>query len=188
MPRPTTDAEPNGRPADASSPADDDPRAELLRHLPAMWRLTRRFFRQHADREDALQDALLAAFRGLAGFERRSRLGTWLHRVTVNTCLMKLRADGRQVRRERAVRVTDDDTTADGPTPLDALQQGERAAAVAAAVEALADDFRTVLTLRLAGRDVAGCAAILGVSPDVVKVRCHRARAAVRKQLHHLAG
>lgn len=188
MPRPTTDTTPAGRPAGVNAPAEDDRRVELLRHLPAMWRLTGRYFRQQADREDALQDALLAAVRGLVGFEWRCRLGTWLHRLTVNACLMKVRGAGRRARRERAARATDHDSPAAGPTPMDALLQNERAVAVAAAVDALPEDYRTVLGLRLAGRDVAGCAAILGVSPDVVKVRCHRARAVVRKQLHHLAG
>lgn len=188
MTRPTTTTPATGGASEVRSPTEHDPRAEFLRHQPAMWRLTGRFFRQQADREDALQDALLAAVRGLAGFEGRCRMGTWLHRLTVNACLMKLRADGRRERREREARAADDDPPAAALTPIDALHQSELSDAVAAAAEGLAEDFRTVLELRQAGNSVAACAALLGISPDLVKVRCHRARAVLRQQLHHLAG
>lgn len=188
MTRPTVITPATAGASGVRSPAGRDPRAEFLRHQPAMWRLTGRFFRQHADREDALQDALLAAVRGLAGFERRSRMGTWLHRLTVNACLMKLRADGRRARRERVARAADDDPPAADLTPFDVLHQSELADAVAAAAGGLTEDFRTVLELRQAGNSVAACAALLGISPDLVKVRCHRARAVLRHQLHHLAG
>jgi DNA-directed RNA polymerase specialized sigma24 family protein len=43
------------------------------------------------DAEDALQDALLGAWRGLAGFEGRSSLRAWLYRITTNACLRLLR-------------------------------------------------------------------------------------------------
>jgi RNA polymerase sigma-70 factor (TIGR02960 family) len=48
------------------------------------------------DAEDALQETLLAAWRGLPGFDGRSSMRTWLHKIATNRCLNKLRADSRR--------------------------------------------------------------------------------------------
>jgi RNA polymerase sigma-70 factor (ECF subfamily) len=52
-----------------------------------------------ADADDLLQETLLAAWRGLAGFEQRSSLRTWLYRIATNRCLNALRDAGRRVPR-----------------------------------------------------------------------------------------
>ena len=57
--------------------------------------MARRFLRSEEDSADAVQDAFLAAFRALDDFAGHSTLGTWLHRILVNTCLMKLRVRSR---------------------------------------------------------------------------------------------
>src|SRR5919108_3220520 len=48
------------------------------------------------DAEDALQETLLAAWRGLRGFDGRSSIRTWLHKIATNRCLNKLRAESRR--------------------------------------------------------------------------------------------
>src|SRR5438309_3942846 len=53
-----------------------------------------------ADAEDALQDTLLAAWQGLAGFEGRASLRTWLYRIATNRCLNTLRSASRRPARE----------------------------------------------------------------------------------------
>src|ERR1700732_4399721 len=50
------------------------------------------------DAEDVLQETLLAAWRGLSGFEERSSLRTWLYRIATNRCLNALRASARRPR------------------------------------------------------------------------------------------
>ena len=70
--------------------------ALVRQHCGRMLAVARRFFRTEEDSADAVQDAFLAAFRSLDSFEGNSTLGTWLHRVVVNACLMKLRAQSRR--------------------------------------------------------------------------------------------
>jgi RNA polymerase sigma-70 factor (ECF subfamily) len=61
-------------------------------HAGAMMAVARRFLGDTDDAADAVQDAFVSAFKAISGFEGTSRLGTWLHRITVNACLMKLRS------------------------------------------------------------------------------------------------
>ena len=68
-----------------------------------MLAVARRFLRSAEDSADAVQEAFLSAFRSLDGFEGNSTLGTWLHRIVVNVCRMRLRARSRR----REVRIDD---------------------------------------------------------------------------------
>src|SRR5258708_11609095 len=52
------------------------------------------------DAEDMLQETLLAAWRGLSGYEGRASVRTWLYRIATNRCLNALRAAGRRARPE----------------------------------------------------------------------------------------
>jgi RNA polymerase sigma-70 factor (ECF subfamily) len=58
--------------------------------------VAKRFFTCEQDAHDALQDAFICVHRKADTFEENSRLSTWLHRVTVNACLMKLRSQRRR--------------------------------------------------------------------------------------------
>src|SRR5947209_16123945 len=69
--------------------------ALVRRHGGRMLAVARRFLRSAEDSADAVQDAFLAAFRSLDTFEGNASLGTWLHRIVVNTCLTKLRTRSR---------------------------------------------------------------------------------------------
>src|SRR5262245_17277162 len=63
----------------------------VLRFGPRMVSVARRFFRSDDDVNDAVQDAFISALGSLDRFEGKSGMATWLHRITVNACLMKLR-------------------------------------------------------------------------------------------------
>ena len=84
--------------------AGDESACEALvrQHSGRMLAVARRFLRTEEDSADAVQDAFLSAFRSLEGFQRNSALGTWLHRIVVNVCLMRLRtrSRGRELRIE----------------------------------------------------------------------------------------
>lgn len=61
-----------------------------------MLAVARRFTRNEEDARDCVQVAFLQAFQNISGFEQRSSLATWLHRIVVNAALMKLRSRERR--------------------------------------------------------------------------------------------
>jgi RNA polymerase sigma-70 factor (ECF subfamily) len=169
--------------------AGDEQAYEALvrQHGGRMLAVARRFLRTEEDSADAVQDAFLSAFRSLEGFERNSALGTWLHRIVVNVCLMRLRARSRS----REVRIDDllptFDETGHHSHPVrpwvdDALARLTRAetrAHVRACIDRLPDPYREVLVLRdIEELDTEQTAQQLGINPGAVKTRLHRARQA----------
>jgi RNA polymerase sigma-70 factor, ECF subfamily len=142
--------------------------------------------------QDVVQDAFLSAFRSIDGFQGGSRLSTWLHRIVVNTALMKLRSKRR--RPEESIedllpRFADDGHWADDPRPWDSsadvlLERHETRRIVRAAIERLPASHREVLLLRdVEELDTEETAAILGLTPAATRVRLHRARQALRTLL-----
>lgn len=161
-------------------------------HGEALLAVARRFFRNEDDARDALQDAFLAAFKALPRFEGGSKLSTWLHRIVVNACLMKLRSSRR--RRESSIEGLLPTFRPDGHRedvgpgwshePKDLLENGEARRLVREKLDQLPDDFRTVLLLRdIEELDTAATAAALEISEAAVKTRLHRARQALRTLL-----
>ena len=153
-------------------------------HRERMLAVARRFLPEEEDARDAVQEAFLAAHRKIRDFEGKSRVSTWLHRVVVNACLMKLRS-----RRRKPEQSLDDATAArlparDTRSALARLEAGEQVAAVHAAISSLPEAHRRVLQLRdIEERDTRETAKVLDISPVAVKTRLHRARAALRRRL-----
>ena len=155
----------------------------VARHTDRLWAVA---FRTLGDREeaaDALQDALLSAYRSAASYRGEARVTTWLHRVVVNACLDRVR--------RKAVRPTVPLPPAGAPdepaAPGDALADRETALDVHAALAALPADQRAALVLvDLQGLPVEEAGRVLGVPTGTVKSRCSRGRARLAVQLGHL--
>lgn len=177
--------------------AGDERACEALvrRHGGRMLAVARRFLRAEEDSADAVQDAFLSAFRSLDGFDGNSALGTWLHRIVVNVCLMRLRARSRS----REVCLDDllptFDATGHHSHPIRSwedqglarLTQAETRAQVRACIDQLPDSYREVLVLRdIEGLDTEQTARLLGVNTGAIKTRLHRARQALRALLEPL--
>jgi RNA polymerase sigma-70 factor (ECF subfamily) len=157
-----------------------------------MLAVARRFLSNEEDAREAVQDAYVSAFKAIASFEGSSKVTTWLHRITVNASLMKRRAKSRRPERsiEDLLPRFREDGHRDGvlpawpPVPESRLVTEELQAMVRAHIDALPDDYRTVLVLRdLEGLDTASTAEVLGISEAAVKTRLHRARQALRTLL-----
>lgn len=159
---------------------DEDAYEALFRaHSGAMMAVARRFFRDTDDAADAVQDAFVSAFKAIPAFGGNSRLGTWLHRITVNACLMKLR--GRKCSRLVPL---DESHAPVCRSEDDHLGRAEVAERVRACIDRLPPAYRTVIRLRdIEGVDTTEAADRLGTNEGVVKVRLHRARQALRALL-----
>lgn len=193
-------------PAPATAAAE--PEADLLARLragdeaafrdfvreqtPALLRVTRRLLRSEDEARDAVQDAFVAAFRGLPRFRGDSRLGTWIYRIAINAALAKLRAraGADEVSLDEWLPRFVDDGHATEPSaawPADAetgAEQAEVRARVRASIDRLPDTHRTVILLRdIEELSTDEAAEALGITPGAVKVRLHRARQALRTLL-----
>jgi RNA polymerase sigma-70 factor (ECF subfamily) len=169
---------------------DADAFETLVRaHSGRLLAVARRFLANEHDAQDALQDAFIRAFRAIGSFEERAQLHTWLHRIVVNSALMKLRE--RRRKPEESIEDLLPSFQADGHQTSDSrdwsdavLERKESARVVREAIARLPEQYRTVLMLRdIEERDTAETAALLGTSSNVVKVRLHRARQALRTLL-----
>lgn len=174
--------------------ADDGAAFEQLvrENGPRMLALARRLLRNEEDARDAVQEAFASAVRGLPGFAGHSKLSTWLSRITANCALMRLRS--RKRRHEISVedllpRWQPDGHPAELPLAWSdpgpqAAERVERQQLVRAAIDRLPETSRNVLLLRdIEGLDTADVAELLGVTPNAVKIRLHRARQALRQVL-----
>ena len=161
-------------------------------HGGQMMSVARRFLRCEEDVNDAIQEALICVFKNAGRFEGNSRLSTWLHRITVNACLMKLRSQ----RRRHEVKIEDllptfDDTGHRTSTlrpwndgPVEAASNSETRRQVRECIDQLPEDYRTVLLLRdIEQLDTDETAKLLDCSSACVKTRLHRARMALRELL-----
>src|SRR5712691_242386 len=80
---------------------DDDAFETLVRtRTPALLRTARRYLRSEEDARDAVQEAFVSLFKSIGKFEANAQLSTWLHRILVNCCLMKLRTRRRHPEEE----------------------------------------------------------------------------------------
>jgi len=158
-------------------------------HSGWMLAVARRYLRDRALAEDCVQEALISALTHIARFEGRSSLKAWLHRITVNAALMKLRSRRRQD--ERPVEEVLPQCDAEGlrreapwieAPRADALIESRQACAfVREHLARLPETHRRVLQLRdIDGLSTAQAAQELGISEGAAKVRLHRARAALK--------
>jgi RNA polymerase sigma-70 factor (ECF subfamily) len=174
---------------------DDDAFEELVRtYTPRLLGLARRIVGNEEDARDVLQDAFLSAFRSIERFQGDARLGTWLHRIVVNTALMKLRRRRRKPEEsiEPLLPAFQSDghfaetfsSWADGEAADVTLSRSETRELIRGLIEQLPESFRTVLLLRdIEGLDTEETARVLDTTPNAVKIRLHRARQALRTLL-----
>lgn len=168
---------------------DGDAFEELVRrHLPAMLAVARRLLKNDDDAEEAVQEALLSAFKSIERFREDARLTTWLHRIVTNAALMRLRkaSHGAEVSIDDLLPAFGDDGHALEPAepwPMraeDVLSNRELRAAVRACIDKLPETYRTVLVLRdIEEMSTADAADVLGITCVALKVRLHRARQAL---------
>lgn len=172
---------------------EDDAYRELMQDNGGrLLSVARRLVRNEEDARDCLQDAFLSAFRAIDRFEGQSKLATWLHRIVVNACLMRLRSKKRKPEDLVDPQLPELDgygfrvgPTEEMPVTADELlERDEVRRRVRTAIDGLPEGYRTVLVLRdIEEFDTAETADMLGLTRGAVKVRIHRARLALRSEI-----
>jgi RNA polymerase sigma-70 factor, ECF subfamily len=160
----------------------------FLRHRDRLWAVALRTASDPEDAADALQDAMISAFRRAADFRGESAVTTWMHRIVVNAAVDRLRR-----RPGRSFSVPDveagrDSRITDAPRMLPySVESAELRLDVDAALRKLPYQQRTALVLvDMLGYSVADVSEMLGVSVGTVKSRCARGRARLLPHLSHL--
>ncbi|MFI6344851.1 RNA polymerase sigma factor SigM [Streptomyces sp. NPDC050560] len=167
---------------------DGEAFGELVRrHRDRLWAVALRTLGDREEAADAVQDALVSAYRAAHTFRGQSAVTTWLHRITVNACLDRAR--------KAASRRT---SSVDDTERFDELIEPHEAASAPAerndlhrelfqALRTLTAEQRAALVLvDMQGYSVAEAAKVLGVAVGTVKSRCARGRARLLPLLTHL--
>jgi len=144
---------------------------------------------------DLTQDAMVKIILGLETYDGRSKLSTWMIRVTMNVCLSRLRSeklrrhasmDAMREASERGsepnLRLTTPFEQAREPTSSERIELDERRRILAEAMGRVAPEQRAILILRDArGLDYEQIAEVLDIAVGTVKSRLFRARTALRR-------
>jgi RNA polymerase sigma-70 factor (ECF subfamily) len=156
------------------------------RHRDRLWAVALRTVGDPEEAADALQDAMISAFRRAGDFRGDSAVTTWLHRIVVNACLDRLRRKAARPavsagdeQAFEALVAQDSDPARTTDTRLD----------INAALQVLPPQQRAaLLVVDMLGFSVADAAIILDTSQGTVKSRCARARARLLPHVAHLRG
>lgn len=175
------------------SPAQTAIPALIDLHGPKLYGLASRLCGNAADAEDMVQEVFLQAYRKWGTFRGESNPGTWLYAIAARACRARSRRKGGIDRRMPALSqlMPWNETTVAGLSapgreagPASAAMQHESALALRAAILTLPESFRVALVLKemleMSIEDVGGA---LGVKPETVKTRVHRARLLLRKAM-----
>lgn len=160
---------------------DPDAFTEIVRrYTDRLWAFAVRTLGDPHDASDALQDAMLSAFRAAPRWRGEAAVSTWLHKIVLHACLDRIRR-----RRHHRTHPLDDD--ADVPVPRDPMTTRITALAVEEALARLPLPQRTAVVLvDMEGMSIAEAAAVLGAKEGTVKSRAARGRYRLAVLLGHL--
>ena len=166
----------------------------VSQRLPQFRRVAMRWLRNPEDAEDAVQDAMLSAYKHIGAFSGRAQLSTWLTAIVINSVRMQMRRRPRcQVlsldhRPEEGKSGISEVLADPGPTPEQTLERSELLDLVAGMTRSLPDSQRVALRLHLrGGLSIREAAQTLGVPEGTVKAQLARGRAALTRRFHEAA-
>ncbi len=170
-------------------------RTIMKKHNQRLYRIARGVVRNDSEAEDIVQESYVRAYTNLASFRGDSTLATWLSRIVINEALGRLRKKRRQPEITTSGEQTLDAQIIHFPNsgnyvdPERNMAQRQILQIVERATDALPDVYRTVFIARvIEGLSIDETAELLGIRPETVKTRLHRARGLVRKQLDEQIG
>jgi RNA polymerase sigma-70 factor, ECF subfamily len=170
-------------------------RTIMQRHNRRLYRIARSILHNNTEAEDALQDAYVSAFTHLASYRGESTLATWLSRIVMNEALGRLRqrrptVDIAALESEKSeADIIQFPLSTPSDDPERTMAQRQILQLVEQATDNLPEVFRLVFVTRvIEGMSVEETSELLGIKPETVKTRLHRARQLVRDQLDEQIG
>ncbi len=165
-------------------------RAIMTRHNQRLYRLARTVLNDESEAEDTVQEAYLRAFAALPRFRGDASLSTWLTRIALNEALGRKRKRRPTVElsaieaAQQSAQIIRFPTMAMDADPESAAAQREIRALLETSIDALPEPFRVVFVMRdVEEIGVDETARLLGVKPETIKTRLHRARRLLRAAL-----
>ncbi|RQH13715.1 RNA polymerase sigma factor [Bradyrhizobium sp. RP6] len=159
-----------------------------------LYRLARGILRSDSEAEDVVQETYVRAFTHLDGFRGESGLSTWLSRIAINEALGRMRSAkphvelGAVPEEAIAAQIIKFPASSAGD-PEKTMAQREIQRVVERAIDELPDVFRMVFIARvMEGMNIEETADLLGVKPETVKTRLHRARTMLRENVEKEIG
>jgi RNA polymerase sigma-70 factor (ECF subfamily) len=163
----------------------------MRRYNQRLYRVARSILGNDAEAEDVMQDAYVRAYIHLSQFDGRAKFSTWLTRIAVHESLARLRLRRRLVGIDSFTETDEVNMTfaSDAPSPAQEALTETLRMVLEAAVNSLPEIYRSVFMLRdVEGMSTLETAESLDISEEVVKVRLHRARARLRKDIYSQTG
>ena len=164
----------------------------MQRHNRRLYRVARGVLNDAFEAEDVVQETYVRAFKALDGFRVDASLATWLTRIALNEALGRLRRQRPHIALEVLDSIKDGESMRVIPFPgANPESSPEQTAArheirqvLERAIGGLPEHFRTVFVMRdVEDINVEETAALLGLRPETVRTRLHRARAQLRRTL-----
>ena len=164
----------------------------MRRHNQRLYRVVRSILLSDTEAEDVVQDAYVRAYSHLGQFEQRSSFTTWLTRIAINEALARKREHQRLVEID-SLQESDEAKMkflkSSAPTPEEDALAGAVGVMLEGAVDSLPASYRSVFMLReIEGMSTAETAECLELSEEAVKVRLHRGRALLRREIYKRTG
>ena len=170
-------------------------RAIMQANNRRLYRLARGILRNDGEAEDVVQETYVRAFTHLEQFRGDSSLSTWLSRIAMNEALGRLRRQRPGVEwsslasRARRSRRSSSFPSSSADDPEKSMAQREIQQVVEHAIDELPEAFRLVFITRvIEGMNVEETAEMLGLKPETVKTRLHRARSMLRDNVERKIG
>lgn len=154
-------------------------------YCSGMFIVAQRYLKDHAEAEDAMQEAFIKAFEKLYQFKGDVTFGAWLKRIVINTCLdtikgKKLETESLEEERTVALEIVHEDDNWE-------VDDRTTATEIVSAIEELPNNYKSVVKLfLLEGYDHYEISGILSISENVSRTNLHRGKKILKETLKHL--
>jgi RNA polymerase sigma-70 factor (ECF subfamily) len=164
----------------------------MRRNNRRVYRVARAVLRDDLEAEDVAQEAYVRAYEHLDQFQGRASFATWVTSIAFHEALARVRKRARQQEidaMDESSRDSLPELSVRNGSPEQNASTSQIASLLESSIDSLPDKYRQIFMLRdVEEMSTADTAACLGISEENVKVRLHRARALMRKQLYMRAG